>query len=80
MRKLVDSDSASLPTASTGGGAPQQSEIVSRGNRTCGSKVGTPPPQKTWDPKQGEEEYSEGTREYVCKSVDKANPSYSVLA
>ena len=33
MRELVDADSASLPTASTGGDTPQQSEIVSRGNR-----------------------------------------------
>ena len=33
MRELVDADSASLPTASTGGDAPQQSEIVFRGNR-----------------------------------------------
>ena len=39
MRELVDADSASLPTASTGSGGdePQQSEIVSRGNRACGS-------------------------------------------
>ena len=63
MRELVDADSASMPTASTGGDAPQQSEIVSRGNRDCGSKVGTPPPRKTWDPKRGEQECSEGTRE-----------------
>ena len=61
MRELVDADSASLLTASTG---PQQSEIVSRGNRACVSKVGAPPPpRKTWDPKRGEEECSEGTRE-----------------
>ena len=33
MRELVGADSASLPTASTGGDAPQQSEIVFRGNR-----------------------------------------------
>ena len=60
MRELVDTESASLPTASTGGDAPQQSEIVSHGNRACGnSKVGTPPPRKTWDPKRGEEECSE---------------------
>ena len=33
MRDLVDADDASLPTSSsTGGDAPQQSEIVSRGN------------------------------------------------
>ena len=38
MRELVDADSASLPTASTGGDVPKQSEIVSRGNRACGSK------------------------------------------
>ena len=63
MQKLVDADSASLPTASTGGDAPQESDIVSRDTRACGSKVGTPPPWKTWDPKQGEEECSEGTRE-----------------
>ena len=37
MRELVDADSASLPTASTGGDAPQQSEIVSRSNFACGS-------------------------------------------
>ena len=33
MREPVDADSANLPTASTGGDAAQQSEIVSRGNR-----------------------------------------------
>ena len=33
MRELVEADSASLVTALTGGDAPQQSEIVSRGNR-----------------------------------------------
>ena len=33
MRELVDADSTGLPIASTGGYAPQQSEIVSRGNR-----------------------------------------------
>ena len=33
MRELVDAYSSSLPTASTGGDATQQSEIVSRGNR-----------------------------------------------
>ena len=32
MRGLVDADSLSLKTASTGGDAPQQSEIVFRGN------------------------------------------------
>ena len=63
MRKLVDADSASLPTASTGGNEPQQGEIVSRGNGACGSKVGTPPSRKTRDPKRGEEECEEGTRE-----------------
>ena len=69
MRELVDAASASLPTASTGGDAPQQSEIVSCGNRACGSKVGAPPPRKTWDPKRGEEEYSEGTHvsEQKCR-------------
>ena len=41
MRELVDADSACLPTASTGGDAPQQSGIVSRGNRACGSSWGT---------------------------------------
>ena len=56
MQELVDVESVSLPTASTGGDAPQQSENVSRGNRACGSKVGTPPPRKMWDPKRGEEE------------------------
>ena len=34
MGVLVDADSASLPTAPTGGDASQQSEIVSRGNRS----------------------------------------------
>ena len=63
MRELVDADSGSLPIASTGGDATQQSEIVSRGNRACGSRVGTPPPRKTWDPKRGEEECLEDTRE-----------------
>ena len=63
MRELVDADGASLPTASNGGDAPQQSEIVSRGNRACGRKVEASPPRKTWDPKRGEEEWSEGTRE-----------------
>ena len=63
MRELVNDDSASLSTASTGGDAPQQSEIVSRGNRACGSKVGTPPPLKTWDPKREKGECLEGTRE-----------------
>ena len=42
MREILDADSASVPTASTGGGATQQSEIVSRGNRenwyTAGAK------------------------------------------
>ena len=41
MRELVDADSASLPTASTGGDALQQSENVSRDSRACVSKVGT---------------------------------------
>ena len=68
MREVVDADGASLPTVSNGGDASQQSEIVSRGNRACGSKVGTPP-QETWDPKQGEEECSEGTREYSKVSM-----------
>ena len=43
MRELVDADSASLPTASTGGDAPQRSEMVSRGNRwytTAAENVG----------------------------------------
>ena len=40
MRKLVDADSGSLPTASAGGDALQQSEVVSRGKRSCGSNVG----------------------------------------
>ena len=63
MRELVDADSVSLPTASTGGDAPQH-VIVSRGNhRTCGSRVGIPPPRKTWDPKRGEEECLEESRE-----------------
>ena len=53
MRELVDADSASLPTASTDGDKPQQRKIVSRANRACGSKVGTPPPRKTWAPKRG---------------------------
>ena len=69
MRELVDADSASLPTASTSGDEPQQSEIVSRGNRTCGSKVRTLPPRKTWDPKRGEEECSGGTREKATVST-----------
>ena len=34
-RELADADSASLPSASTGGDATQQSEIVSRGNRAA---------------------------------------------
>ena len=38
MRELVDADSASLPTASTGGDATEQGKIVSRGNRA--EKVG----------------------------------------
>ena len=63
MRELVDADSASLPTASTGGDALQESETVSRGNRACGSKVGAPPPRKTWDPKRGEDVCAKGTRE-----------------
>ena len=64
LQELVDTDSASLPTALTGGDAPQQSEIVSRGSRACGSKVGAqPPPRKTWDPKRGEKNSSEGTGE-----------------
>ena len=58
MREPVDADSASLPTASTDSDEPQQSEIVSRGNRACGSKVGTSLPRKTRDPKRGEEECS----------------------
>ena len=33
MRELVDADSASLPTATTAGDVPQQSEIIFRGNR-----------------------------------------------
>ena len=69
MRELVDADSESLPTASTGGDESQQSEIFSRGNRACGSKVGTLPPRKTWDPKRGEEECSEGTREQATVST-----------
>ena len=40
MRELLDADSASVPTASNGGDASQQREIISRGNRACGSKVG----------------------------------------
>ena len=47
MRELVDADSATVPAASTGGDAPQKREIVSRGNRACGSKVGTLP-RKAW--------------------------------
>ena len=54
MRELVDPDSASLPTALTGGDTPQQSEIVSRDNIACGSEVGIPPPRKTWDLKREE--------------------------
>ena len=69
MRDLVDADSASLPTASTGGDEPQQSEFVSRGNRACGSKVGASPPRKTRDPKRGEEECSEGAREKATVST-----------
>ena len=69
MRKLVDADSASLPITSTGGDAPQQSQIVSRGNRACVRKFGTPPPRKTWDPKRGKEECSEGTREKATVST-----------
>ena len=70
IRELVDADSASMPTTSTGGDAPQQSEIISRGNhRACGNKVGTPLPRKTWDPKRGEEEYSESTRELAKVST-----------
>ena len=63
LRELVDADSTSLPTGSNGGDEPHQSEIVSRGNRACGSKVGTSPPRKTLAPKREEEECSEGTRE-----------------
>ena len=53
MRELADADSASVPAASAGGDASQLREIVSRGNRAYGSKVGTPP-RKAWDPQQGE--------------------------
>ena len=63
MRKLVAADSASLPTASAGGDALQQSEVVSRGKRSCGSNVGVTTPQKTWDLKRGVEECSEGSCE-----------------
>ena len=70
LRELVGTDSASLPTVLTGGVAPQQSEIVSRGSRACGSKVGAqPPPRKTWDQKRGEEECLEGTREETIVSM-----------
>ena len=69
MRELVDADSASLPKESTGRDEPQQREIVSRGNRAYGSKVETPPPRKTWDPKRGKEECSEGTREQAKVST-----------
>ena len=41
MRELVDADSATLPTASTGGDAPQQS-----GNVFRGSHAGTPPTRR----------------------------------
>ena len=42
MRELADADSASVPAASAGGDAPQQREIVSRGNRgdTAAESVG----------------------------------------
>ena len=63
MRELVDADSECLPTASTGGGAPQQIDIVSRDNHACGRKVGVPLQRKRWGPKREEEECSEGTRE-----------------
>ena len=33
MTELVDADSASQPTVSSGGNTPQESEIVSCGNR-----------------------------------------------
>ena len=57
IRELLDADSATVPAASTGGDASQQREIVSRGNRACGSKVGTTP-GKAWDPQRGEENRS----------------------
>ena len=41
MGELIDANSASVPTASVGGDASQQREIVPRGNHACGSKVGT---------------------------------------
>ena len=53
MRELADADSTSMPAASAGSDASQQREIVSRGNRACGSKVGTPP-RKAWDPQREE--------------------------
>ena len=40
MRQLVDADSASLPTASTGGDEPQQSEIVSPATGPAVAKLG----------------------------------------
>ena len=48
MRELVGTDSASLTTASTGGDAPQQSKIGSRGNHVRGSKVGHRRREKRW--------------------------------
>ena len=39
MWEHVDADSANVPAASVGGDASQQREIVSHGNRVCGSKV-----------------------------------------
>ena len=68
MRELVGADSASLPTASTGGDAPQQSEIVSRGNRVR---------QQSWDTAATENVGTEARRggmlgghTRVSKSVD----------
>ena len=40
MRELVDADSASVPAASTGGDAPQQREIASRGTVPAAAKLG----------------------------------------
>ena len=62
MRELVDADSESLPTASTGGDVPQQNKISFPAAAVPAvAKLGHRRRGKTWDPKRGEEECSEGT-------------------
>ena len=68
MGELVDVDSASLPTARTGGDAPQQSEIVSRDYCACSSKVETSTPRKTGPEARRGEMLGGHTR--VCKTDD----------